>query len=168
MILADFISPDVRAARSVNLERDKGNQATLRHYHLTGKGLEILSRLASALNGERVSAWSLTGPYGMGKSSFANFLMALCGPASEEETRIARQMLEEKDSSLGMNLFQLLSKHSSREKGLFRVGVTASFESINRTLARGLRRALLKNNSSGPIRGFDLPWRSVALIVPLL
>jgi hypothetical protein len=112
MILADFISPDVRAARSVNLERDKGNQATLRHYHLTGKGLEILSRLASALNGERVSAWSLTGPYGMGKSSFANFLMALCGPANEEETRIARQILEEKDNSLGTNLFQLLSRHS--------------------------------------------------------
>lgn len=78
MILADFILPDVRAARSVNLERDRGDQATLRQYHLTGKGLEILNRFVSALDGERVSAWSLIGPYGMGKSSFANFLLALC------------------------------------------------------------------------------------------
>ena len=144
MILADFILPDVRAARSVNLERDRGDIATLRQYHLTGKGLAILSRFVSALDGGRVSAWSLIGPYGMGKSSFANYLLALCGPASGQEAKTALQMLEEKDIDLARTLSILLNKHSAREKGLFRVAATASFESINRTLASGLRRTLLK------------------------
>lgn len=146
MILSDFISPDVMVARSVNLERDMGLETTLRHYHLTGKGLEILSRLVAALNGERVCAWSLTGPYGMGKSSFANFLMALCGPEADEETKTARRMLREKDKYLARELHHVLGKRFARTNGLFRVAVTSSFESIesiNRTLANGLLRALV-------------------------
>lgn len=144
MILSEFIAPDVMVARSVNLERDMGDEVPLRHYYLTGKGLEILSRLAAALDGERVSAWSLTGPYGMGKSSFANYLLAFCGPEVEKETRLARKMLEDKDEALAANLYLTMSKHSAKTKGLLRVAVTSSFESINRTLANGLHRALLK------------------------
>lgn len=48
MILSEFIAPDVMVARSVNLERDMGDEVPLRHYYLTGKGLQILSRLAAA------------------------------------------------------------------------------------------------------------------------
>lgn len=143
MILSEFISPDMNVARSVNLERDLGSKTALRHYHLTRKGLEILSRLVAALTGERVSEWSLTGPYGMGKSSFANFLLTLCGPGDEEETRIAWQMLKRRDLHLARQLHHLFGKHSARATGLFRVGVTSSFESINRTLAKGIRRSLL-------------------------
>jgi len=143
MRLSEFISPDVNVARSVNLERDMGAETTLKHYHLTGKGLEILSRLIAALGGERVSAWSLTGPYGMGKSSFANFLLALCGPQDDVDTRIAWRMLQRRDLHLSRQLHQLLTKHAAGTTGLFRVAVTSSFESINRTLANGIRRALL-------------------------
>jgi len=143
MNLADFISPDVRVARSVNLERDKGKEATLRQYYLTGKGLEILNRFAAALDGERVSAWSLTGPYGMGKSSFVNYFYALCGPANDNETAFARKMIERKDAPFARHFQQLLVKHSPRARGCLRVAVTSSFEPINRTLANGLVRALL-------------------------
>jgi hypothetical protein len=48
MILSDFIWPDTAVARSVNVERDMGDGGTLRQYHLTDKGLEIISRLVSA------------------------------------------------------------------------------------------------------------------------
>lgn len=155
MILSEFLSPDAMVARSVNLERDMGVEATLQQYHLTGKGLEILNRLISALNGERVCAWSLTGPYGMGKSSFANFLMALCGPEADEEAKMARQMLREKNRHLAGELHNALIKRFARKNGLFRVAVTSSFESINATLAHGLRRALLdvKRRSKVPRRG---------------
>lgn len=157
MILSDFISPNVMVARSVNLERDMGLETTLRHYHLTGKGLEIINRLVAALNGERVCAWSLTGPYGMGKSSFANFLMALCGPAADEEAKTARRMLREKDKYLTRELSHVLGKRFARTNGLFRVAVTSSFESINRTLANGLRRALLDLKRRLPESRRDLP-----------
>lgn len=155
MILSDFISPDIMVARSVNLERDMGSEPTLQHYHLTGKGLEILNRLISGLNGERVSAWSLTGPYGMGKSSFVNFLMALCGPEADEQTKMARRMLREKNRHLAGELHYALIKHFSNKGGLFRVAVTSSFEAINSTLAHGLRRALMaaQRHSKEPRRG---------------
>ncbi len=144
MILSDYVSIDANVARSVNIERDMGDDTNLRQYYLTGKGLEIISRLTSALNGERVSAWSLTGPYGMGKSSFANFLLALCGPSDENDTRIARKMLDEKDHNLAKKLRNALAVYNSKTKGLFRVPVTSSFESINRSLSKGLQQAMIR------------------------
>jgi len=65
MKLLEFVHPDVSVTRSVNLERDRGYEMTLKSYQITGKGIEILRRFFSALNGERISAWSLTGPYGI-------------------------------------------------------------------------------------------------------
>jgi len=141
MILSDFIWADTAVARSVNLERDMGDGGTLRQYHLTDKGLEIISRLVSALNGERISAWSLTGPFGMGKSSFANFLLTLCGPSKEEETHASRRMLMEKDPSLGRELEDVFANHTSQSKGFFCVPITSSFEPLNRSLLNGLLRA---------------------------
>ncbi len=144
MILSDFVSPDSAVARSVNLERDMGDEAALRQYLLTGKGLEIIDRLTSGLNGERVSAWSLTGPYGMGKSSFVNFLLALCGPGQKKETKIARKMLKNKDIQLHDKFQKILTKNRASAKGFFRVAATSSFEPINRTLADGLHRSIVK------------------------
>lgn len=155
MTLADYITPNTKVARSVNLERDMGTEVALRSYHLTSKGLEIISRFVAALKGERVNAWSLTGPYGMGKSSFANYLYALCGPEADEDTRLALRMLKAKDPTLKAELSDALVKWFTRKNGLFRVAVTASFESINRTLANGLRRAIQEsiNRSKGPRKG---------------
>lgn len=144
MILSDFICPDTAIARSVNLERDLGDETTLRQYRLTDKGLEIINRLVSALNGERVSAWSLTGPFGMGKSSFSNFLLALCGPENERETQASWKMLMEKDRGLCRDLVKALDERSPKSKGLFRVPITASFESLNQSLLNGLLSAARK------------------------
>lgn len=142
MILADIVTPQSHVARSVNLERDMGDETTLSQYILTGKGLEIISRLVAGLNGEKISAWSLTGPYGMGKSSFANFLLALCGPRNNRETQLARNML----AANGPNLFKVFEEALKRlkldGKGLFRVAATSSFQSINLTLAKALRSSL--------------------------
>lgn len=149
MILTDFISPDFTMARSVNLERDMGVESSLRNYQVTGKAQQILSRLIAALNGEPVCAWSLIGPYGMGKSSFARFLLTLLGPETQQETEIAWKMLEKKDLHLTRQLYHLLGKHSLRTKGFFRIGVTSSFEPINRTLANGLRQSLMELKGSG-------------------
>jgi hypothetical protein len=141
MILSDFIWPDTAVARSVNLERDMGDGGTLRQYHLTDKGLEIISRLVSALNGERISAWSLTGPFGMGKSSFANYLLSLCGSSNDQETQTSRRMLMEKDAKLAREFQGVLANHTSQSKGFFRVPITSSFEPLNRSLLNGLIRA---------------------------
>ena len=85
--LSEIIYPDMKITRSINIERDRGNISQLKEYHLTVKTLEILERFADALEGERVTAWSLTGPYGMGKSAFANYFLSLTG----EDQRAARK-----------------------------------------------------------------------------
>lgn len=152
MNLSTFIAPQAHVARSVNLERDRHSSAGLSQYRLTGKGLEILSRFVAALAGEPVGAWSLTGPYGMGKSSFARFLLALCGPEGDPSTQLAWGILGEKDTHLSRQLHQLMRKHGAWTRGFFRVGVTSSFEPLNRTLIKGLLDSLraIKTNEPAP------------------
>lgn len=142
MKLSDIVRPDRMVARSVNLERDMNDPAGLDRYLLTGKGLEIVRRLAAGLNGEKVSAWSLTGPYGMGKSAFVHFLLSICGGSGEAKARAARQKLAEKDNDLTERLDRAFRKRGVAETGLFRVPATAAFEPVNRTLGNALARAM--------------------------
>lgn len=143
MFLSDIVAPDSIIARSVNIERDLGDHATLRQYILTEKGLEIIGRFIAALKGEKISSWSLTGPYGMGKSSFVNFLIALCGAEQSEECQLARNILLSASETLhDAFLSSLPNDLKEKQKGFLRVVATSSFESINRTIAKALLDAL--------------------------
>ena len=143
MFLSDIVAPDSIIARSVNIERDLGDRATLTQYILTEKGLEIVGRFIAALKGEKISSWSLTGPYGMGKSSFVNFLIALCGAEKSEECQLARNILLSSSESLHNTFLKSLPRDFKKtQKGFLRVVATSSFESINRTLAKALLGAL--------------------------
>lgn len=151
MKLSEIVRPDDQIARSVNLERDLNDPGTLDRYLLTGKGLEIIHRLAAGLNGQKASAWSLTGPYGMGKSAFVHFLISLCGdPIKESKARTARNMLERKDSALSAQLMETMKKRRFKSKGFFRVPATAAFEPVNRTLGAALARAVRAACKSDP------------------
>jgi len=147
-MLSEIVSPESYVARSVNLERDLGDKTTLGQYFLTKKGLEIISRLVASLNGSKISAWSLTGPYGMGKSSFANYILSLCGPKHQKNTMLARRMLIEKDPQLLEKFNQAIADHKSISKGFFRLAATSSFQPVNHTLARGLLRSLMVDKSN--------------------
>ena len=62
------VSP--RFARSVSLVRDVHRTDALDGYILTPVGRDVLRRLTDALQGDSPTrAWSLTGPYGSGKSA---------------------------------------------------------------------------------------------------
>lgn len=142
MILSEIVSPNAVVARSVNIERDMSKENTLSQYILTAKGQEIINRLVSGLNGEKISAWSLTGPYGMGKSSFSNYLLSLCGPIKNRNTQTAREMLVHENEALFEKFENILKKHGIKTKGFFRVAVTSAFQPINLTIAKGLHKAL--------------------------
>jgi len=82
------VSP--RFARSVSLVRDARRADALDGYILTPTGRDVLRRLADAVRGEGATrAWSLTGPYGSGKSAFALLVaQALAGePALRHKVR---------------------------------------------------------------------------------
>ncbi len=139
MLLSDIVQPGSNVARSVNIERDLGNEATLKQYIMTDKGADIISRFISALAGEKISAWSLTGPYGMGKSAFVNFLLSLCGP-DNQATKVAAAILKKRSPGLYKKFVNLTKQQ--KQQGFLRIAATASFEPINRTLARALRQAV--------------------------
>jgi hypothetical protein len=152
MRLSDFIRPDLNIARSINLERDHDDIDFAKQYQVTSKALDILSRFVNALEGEKISAWSLTGPYGMGKSAFINYLLAVTGPPGKPTTEIALKKLLNSDPRLYKRLFKSI-KAKSGKHGFFQIAITAAYEPVNNTLARGIHNAL---RASGLSNGYKL------------
>lgn len=77
--LASQVRPRDRYLRAANLE---SHQEQVEHYIPTSRALEVLRRLVHSMEDSTGGrSWSLTGPYGAGKSSFALFLRTLLGPA---------------------------------------------------------------------------------------
>ncbi len=80
-----------RYVRSVHLERDLWSDGALDGYVVTGEGRRVLARLAAALRGTSADrAFTLTGPYGTGKSAFTLFFSRLVGDASASNDAWAR------------------------------------------------------------------------------
>lgn len=93
--LSDVVKVESRFGRSVNLERDFYGQAALDGFILTTTGRTALHRFAESLNNAvAVRAWTLTGPFGSGKSAFALFLAKVLGFESSADVRTARELLK--------------------------------------------------------------------------
>ena len=72
--LDKLVAVSPRFARSISLVRDAHRTDALEGYILTPTGRDVLHRLSDALRGDSPTrAWSITGPYGSGKSAFALF-----------------------------------------------------------------------------------------------
>ena len=145
MKLSDVILLDPKFARSINLERDRFEKDVIENYQVTAKACEVIDRFVAVLHEERVSAWSLVGPYGMGKSAFLNFFLCLCGPNNSVVTQSALAKLKATNEGLSARFIEE-KEVLCGESGFFRVPVVASFESVNLTLARGLSAALAESN----------------------
>ena len=78
-MLVSQVKPRQSYLRAANLELHHDQSE---HYIPTGRALEVLRRLVHSVQDPAAGrAWSLTGPYGAGKSSFALFLHTLLGAA---------------------------------------------------------------------------------------
>ncbi|HQA58376.1 MAG TPA: hypothetical protein PK033_10940 [Acetivibrio sp.] len=141
MNLNSIVKPNMNISRSINLDRDYRQEATIKDYHVTAKTLEILSRFADSLEGEKVNAWSLTGPYGMGKSAFVNYLLTLTGPQNDSPTVIALEKLKQSNKPLYNRLAKGLEQVGG-QAGFLRLPITAAYEPANISLARGLYNAI--------------------------
>ena len=72
MRYSDLVAVAPRFSRAVNLERDAHVPASIEGYIVTSTAADVIARLGRALSapaGHR--AWTLTGPYGSGKSAFS-------------------------------------------------------------------------------------------------
>jgi len=136
MSLINKIKVNTHYTRSINLERDADSQAVVEAYIPTSRALRTLERIAEALKvDESPRAWSLVGPYGSGKSSFAVFLAHLLGSSSDAATQAAKNTLK-RNNQVGLrSKFTSVTRSS---EGYCTVLITGSPESIGRRLVRSL------------------------------
>lgn len=128
-----FRIPD-RYLRSVHLERDFEDAASLKHYIVTRPIEAIFYRISEGLrpkSGRR--AWRITGDYGTGKSSFALVLAHLLSDTKMPLlASIRRAIARENDS----NVLATSSFH------LMPILVTGSREPLVIAIARGISQAI--------------------------
>ena len=138
--LSELFHVTSRFHRSVHLERDFYGENPLEGYVLTVTARETLQRVIAALEGEsRSRAWSLTGPYGSGKSAFALFVAKLLGDSESPTTQAAMRLLKHGDESL-WDQFTGLDLHGQR--GFCPVLISGERSPISLALLRGLERGL--------------------------
>ena len=113
MSIADKIHVNAHYTRSINLERDADSTAVIEAYIPTSRALKTLDRILDTLKADEAPrAWSLVGPYGSGKSSFAIFLSHLLGNPSEAVTNSALKVLRKSEPRLARQ-YSALAKESA-------------------------------------------------------
>ena len=138
---------DNKIARSVNLERDASNIDQIRQFQVTKMASQVLDRFINAFKGDPEAAWSLTGPYGTGKSSFCNFLFALCGSSKSSMRKAALQNLQQTDPDLHKKFIH--ARQAIEFKGFLPLRAVSRYESLNKTLLRSLEDAFQNIDGNG-------------------
>ena len=150
--LAASVSVRARFARSANLERDLERREPLDGYIVTSRALDVVERIAeTAATGPAGGAWSLTGPYGSGKSSLALLIDAAFGGDSAVR-RVALRLIDESSREVGAQIRSSHRRHGTESRGFHRGLVTAGREPLNRTVLWALYSAVLRSYGEVPSR----------------
>jgi hypothetical protein len=141
--LSDVLSIDSRFGRSINLERDFYSDLSIDGYVVTSTTLRALSRLTAAMRAPgSCRAWTLTGPYGSGKSTFGLFVGKLFDIRETLDSQKARNLLQDTDRELWFSLF---SGKTDTPK-LLPILVSGSREPISRAILRGIKGAINRSD----------------------
>ena len=150
--LMDRISVRARFARSANLERDLARREPLDGYVVTARALDVVERIAeTAATGTAGGAWSLTGPYGSGKSSLALLVDAAFGGDSDTR-RVALNLIDDASPEVEALIRGAHRRYGTETCGFHRGLVTAGREPLNRTVLWALYSAVLRSYGEIPSR----------------
>ena len=140
--LSDLFHIAKRFQRSVHLERDFYTENALDGYVVTVKARETFARLILAQeNGATSKAWSLTGPYGSGKSAFALFAAKLLGNSDSATTQQALELLRHRDVSL-YEQFVNINGNETSPSGFCPVLISGEQAPLPKILLQGLEHGL--------------------------
>jgi hypothetical protein len=139
--ITDYLEVSRRFRRSVNVEKDYRGALQNGEYIVTPTALEALHRLTEGLeDGSPSRAWTITGPYGVGKSAFAVFLTRLLC-STKEQGEQARNRLRQSDPELYVDLVNSQVCQDGG-KGFLPVLVTARRAPAPNCIAEGIVAAL--------------------------
>ena len=136
--------------RSANLEKDYLANNQNGEYIITPTSRQVLRRVTEGLSEDSTyRAWTITGPYGVGKSAFAVFLTKLLCSEVVGSKR-ARKHLEDADKSLANDLIRRIGN----TRGMLPVVITARRAPAALCLAEGIQASLEQiqvNNKRKPL-----------------
>jgi len=132
--------------RSIQVENDLGNQGITENYVLTAQSRTSLSRVLQNLNEKNhARSWTLTGPYGSGKSYFSLFLMNLACVQQPAHSFTISQ-LQSVDPVLTQQAE--IAFHLNESRGLLPIAITGFRASFIDCLKHGFLRAIDKLEKS--------------------
>ena len=133
--LSTYVKVRQHHLRSAHLEHHEDQ--VIEAYVPTGRALEVLHRIGRAMTSSDAGrAWSLTGPYGAGKSSFALFVHALLGPDRDGPRIRAEAALGPADPELLSLIETGRQAFGAPGRGFIRAAATAQREPISATIVR--------------------------------
>lgn len=137
MRYADLATVAPRFTRAVNLERDARVPSAIEGYVVTSTAEHVIARLGRALTspaGHR--AWTLTGPYGSGKSAFALYLASLLASSESPSAQLAKDILKGQHEDLFQDFFDRRRKGTFGASGFTPVFVSGSHEPLAAAIVR--------------------------------
>ena len=141
MKLNELTRIERRYQKSIHLERDAASTEALAGYVVTPLVRKVLRRLAFGLrDGAEQRAWSITGPYGTGKTALAVLWSNLVGPAQEPRTKKARRLLSVADKDLASELYG--RNDLAKSAGLVTVLATGERAPLEEVVLRALHASL--------------------------
>lgn len=137
--LQQIIHIEQSAVRSIRLEDDFQQAGLTPNYVLTPQGLVSLERVFNGLANQGTKAWTLTGPYGSGKSFFGLFLSRLLNGASASRQNLAL---------VHPTLAEKIESWLSDTHGLLTIPITGARASLQTCLSRGFEKSLQQLDAS--------------------
>ncbi len=139
MRLKDLFQVKSRFHRSVQIELD----SVLDDYIITQSVVKILDRVAESLVSKySTKAWTITGPYGSGKSAFIVYLKLLLGDGNAVAVNKARELLKKTNKNLYIKLFESNPIVTKSQKRFCTLLVSAGRERVEKVILKGLLSGL--------------------------
>ncbi|GIV81897.1 MAG: hypothetical protein KatS3mg051_1251 [Anaerolineae bacterium] len=136
--LANHVHIHQAAIRAIRLDSDWHVPGVMPGYVLTAQARSSLERILAGLTGNHVArAWTITGPYGSGKSYFGLFLMNLLAKTQPDHLAALRT-LAQLDEALAQ---QVQENYLDSGQGFFPVPLTGYRAPLQECLREGLRGA---------------------------
>lgn len=143
-------SPGSRFLRSVHLETDLLDADSLQGYLVTSGTRTVLPRLGLARQASSANrAFTITGPYGTGKSAQSLFAARVLAPPEFPGAAAAQRLLHKADPEMAAAV--LRTKKDA--PGLLPIAVTGSREPLVTAILRGVEAALdwIKGRRAAPV-----------------
>ena len=146
--LDTFIQLDTHYTRSINLERDADSSDVLSAYIPTSRALQTLIQITDTFHQESYPrSWSLIGPYGSGKSSFAAFLAHLLENKNTKNSGIAQDILQRYNPALA----DKINDNIQDSNAYCTVLLTGSAEPLSQRFVEALYRASVRYWDQAPL-----------------